>query len=712
MKTEKYTVSSTTTTVTYTPQSGTTKQDSGYTYDSLGNIMKISEQSPHCGIGGVTGLERDFDYDALYRLLYATGRENLPDPLPDPPYYNINPFSYNTRNPTADSTTEYDQYYQYDEMGNMQVFKHKSVTVPAANFTRSFTYGTANPSNILTNVNVWSTDYGFGYDSCGNQTLQNMDSNMLWDYADRMYCFYIQTGTAEPSQYVQYCYDASGQRVMKVSRVQGGNGYYKTRVYIGSIFEEYYEVDQFNVNQGYQDEIMVMDNQSRIASKWIGTAYGDTSPSIKYIFPDHLGSSNVQCRDDGSVFKREEYYPFGETSFGSYAKKRYRYCGKERDEESGLYYYGARYYLPWTCRFVSVDPLAAKFPNLTPFQYASNRPIIFIDIDGYEGGPPTPQTSSVPSYLNAQFKALGASINNAQPPQNSNSGQALARQSMSTTMPQSTTGIAPLKTNNLSPSQSQSTHVPSQNQTYISNNPNPPAGNDYHESASKQVSTSIGSGVSDFFTKPFNAFRDIFTTPTGGRDFLNSTSFMYKAYQGLSGPRTPESDAVINAGLNYIHNVPKMSPGEVAHDITIGALTIGSLGVGGIGDVGEGITAAKEISTMQDLVNVTGKMGGRLGNAATRSQTFEIGTELINRGYTIQGGAGRLPEEFLKPLGGGTKGGSYIDITASHPDYGTIRINTVDINKAGLPTTRELNNAARIRQQIQPGEHLLLIPKR
>ena len=107
-----------------------------------------------------------------------------------------------------------------------------------------------------------------------------------------------------------------------------------------------------------------------------------------------------------------------------------------------------------------------------------------------------------------------------------------------------------------------------------------------------------------------------------------------------------------------------------------------------------------------------GKTGGRLGNTATRAQISEIATTLESRGYTITGGGGRSAEEFLKPLGGGRKGGSYIDITATHPNYPTLRINTVDVYKSGLPTLRELDNASRIRTQIAPGEHLLLIPKR
>jgi len=64
--------------------------------------------------------------------------------------------------------------------------------------------------------------------------------------------------------------------------------------------------------------------------------------------------------------------------------------GKERDNESGLYYYGARYYMAWVGRFVSVDPLAGDYPYLTPYNYAGNKPIGDLDIDGMQstGDPP------------------------------------------------------------------------------------------------------------------------------------------------------------------------------------------------------------------------------------------------------------------------------------------------------------------------------------
>ena len=66
---------------------------------------------------------------------------------------------------------------------------------------------------------------------------------------------------------------------------------------------------------------------------------------------------------------------------------RYRYNGKELHDELGLgwYDYGFRWYDPAVARFVSVDPLAESFPELTTYQYASNSPIQNIDLDGLEG---------------------------------------------------------------------------------------------------------------------------------------------------------------------------------------------------------------------------------------------------------------------------------------------------------------------------------------
>jgi len=103
-----------------------------------------------------------------------------------------------------------------------------------------------------------------------------------------------------------------------------------------------------------------------------------------------LGSSCLETDGAGAVISYEEYHPFGTTAYSatlsslSVSAKRYRSCGKERDEESGLYYYGARYYASWLGRFVSVDALKDKYPQWSSYQYTGNNPVTFYDLDGNE----------------------------------------------------------------------------------------------------------------------------------------------------------------------------------------------------------------------------------------------------------------------------------------------------------------------------------------
>ncbi|RYE50366.1 MAG: RHS repeat-associated core domain-containing protein, partial [Sphingobacteriales bacterium] len=66
----------------------------------------------------------------------------------------------------------------------------------------------------------------------------------------------------------------------------------------------------------------------------------------------------------------------------SSVNKRYRYTGKERDDETGLYYHGARYYIPWLCRWMAVDPLESKYAPQSGYVYCSDSPINNLDPDG------------------------------------------------------------------------------------------------------------------------------------------------------------------------------------------------------------------------------------------------------------------------------------------------------------------------------------------
>ena len=150
-----------------------------------------------------------------------------------------------------------------------------------------------------------------------------------------------------------------------------------------SQFEYLYEVDDSGTVSEEYNELHVMDGRSRVAR--VKLKVGDPD-EVRYNLEDHLGNAGFTLDASGSLINREEYFPFGETSFGSYSKKRYRFCGKERDEESGLYYYGARYYACWCCRFVSIDPLAGSMPFATPYSYAANNPVVLVDVDGLAPG--------------------------------------------------------------------------------------------------------------------------------------------------------------------------------------------------------------------------------------------------------------------------------------------------------------------------------------
>lgn len=92
----------------------------------------------------------------------------------------------------------------------------------------------------------------------------------------------------------------------------------------------------------------------------------------------------VTLKEDGSIDSWSDYYPFGKESRSSVSvnKPREQFTGKERDAESGLDYFGARYYNSEVGRWMSVDPKAGKYPSLSPFVYVANNPLKFIDPDG------------------------------------------------------------------------------------------------------------------------------------------------------------------------------------------------------------------------------------------------------------------------------------------------------------------------------------------
>ena len=117
-----------------------------------------------------------------------------------------------------------------------------------------------------------------------------------------------------------------------------------------------------------------MDNRNGIALARVGNPFpADNTPSTKYQHGDRLDSCNVVINAGGAFVNREEYTPYGDTSFGNFGEG-YRYTGKERDEESGLYYHGARYYAPWLVRWTASDPIPPG-GGQSPYAYAFGNPL-------------------------------------------------------------------------------------------------------------------------------------------------------------------------------------------------------------------------------------------------------------------------------------------------------------------------------------------------
>ena len=104
-----------------------------------------------------------------------------------------------------------------------------------------------------------------------------------------------------------------------------------------------------------------------------------------YYHPDHLGSSSYITNLDGEVSQHIEYVPFGEVFIeerNNTWNTPYLFNAKEFDEETGMYYYGARYYEPRLSLWMSVDRFAEKYPATSGYNYAINNPVRYIDING------------------------------------------------------------------------------------------------------------------------------------------------------------------------------------------------------------------------------------------------------------------------------------------------------------------------------------------
>ena len=114
----------------------------------------------------------------------------------------------------------------------------------------------------------------------------------------------------------------------------------------------------------------------------------DNYENLQFFYhPDHLGSSGFITNLDGEIVQHIEYVPFGEVFIeerNSVWNTPYLFNAKEFDEETGLYYYGARYYEPRLSIWLGTDPKQDKYPNIHSYCFSLNNPIKIIDPNGQD----------------------------------------------------------------------------------------------------------------------------------------------------------------------------------------------------------------------------------------------------------------------------------------------------------------------------------------
>jgi len=142
-----------------------------------------------------------------------------------------------------------------------------------------------------------------------------------------------------------------------------------------------------------------MDGVQRIAMVETKTWTGGVQipvpvPMYRYQLGNHLGSSMLEVDETGLVISYEEYTPYGASAYQAarstvdVSARRYRYTGKERDEETGLYYNGARYLAAWLGRWTSADPIGIGADGPGLYNYTRGSPVNYTDPSGTEGSPP------------------------------------------------------------------------------------------------------------------------------------------------------------------------------------------------------------------------------------------------------------------------------------------------------------------------------------
>lgn len=381
-----------------------------YTYDPVGNITEVEDQTyrPVYFDGGIAEPRSLYEYDALYRLTWAQGRESAEggeaaagggEPV------------YGKGFPVTDQTLRrYEESYTYDPVGNFRVFEHRVPRDSRATWIR--TYAPATDSNRLMSTQAsGATRVDYAYDRHGSMcNLARVSDEYLlhWDHRDMIRTIHLGGGGD-----VWYQYDSSKQRMRKYIERNSTN--FEERVYLGGM-ERYRrwqcgaiveEIESLHLFEGEQRVLLVDDVQVAAAGK---------QSLFRYQYGNHLGSVAAELDHEARVISYEEFHPYGTSavratdSTREVPARRYRYTGMERDEESGLNYHTARYYVPWLGRWGSCDP-SGLIDGTNFYRYLKGCPVCYNDPKGRQAERKNKPESTAPKtkvkmYLYEDFSSV------------------------------------------------------------------------------------------------------------------------------------------------------------------------------------------------------------------------------------------------------------------------------------------------------------------
>ena len=347
-------------------------QDLNYTYDPVGNIIKLEDKAQAVTWFNNQRIEpiSRYRYDSLYQLVEASGWEvanpshgpALPDLLPTP----LDP----------NQRRNYTQRFEYDAAGNL-ITRHHSDAPGFSMFT------SARSNRSLAQRDDGSLpgepEIASGFDACGNQLELQRGQAMTWDIRNQLRRVTLVKRVNELDDCECYAYDRPGHRLRKmhVSQTSGRTVHAEVRYLPNLEIHGEADCEVHHVINAEAGRCSVR------ALHWPEGAYTD---QLRYSLCDHLGSSTLELDGAAGVLTQEHYFPFGGTACWAgknalVAKyKTIRYSGKERDA-TGLYYYGYRYYASWLQRWLNADPLGIV-DGLNVYRSFKNNPINFIDFEG------------------------------------------------------------------------------------------------------------------------------------------------------------------------------------------------------------------------------------------------------------------------------------------------------------------------------------------